>query len=28
VTYDGKLPDPILVAEAASSRQLMEVDPK
>ena len=28
VTYDGRLPEPILVAEAGSSRSLMEVDPK
>jgi plastocyanin len=28
VTYDGKLPEPLLVAEAASSRQLIEVHPK
>jgi len=28
VTYDGKLPEPILVAEAVSSRQLIEIDPR
>ena len=28
VTYDGRLPEPIPVAEAGTSRQLMEVDPK
>jgi plastocyanin len=28
VTYDGRLPEPIHVAEAGTSRQLIEVDPK
>ena len=28
VTYDGRLPDPIPVSEAGTSRQLIEVDPK
>jgi plastocyanin len=28
VTYDGKLPEPIPVSEAATTRQLIEVDPK
>jgi plastocyanin len=28
VTYDGRLPEPIPVSEAATTRQLMEVDPK
>jgi plastocyanin len=28
VTYDGRLPEPIHVAEAGSSRQLIEVDPE
>ena len=28
VTYDGRLPEPIPVAEAGTSRQPMEVDPK
>ena len=28
VTYDGRLPEPIPVAEAGASRQLIEIDPK
>ena len=28
VTYDGRLPDPIPVSEAGTSRQLIEVDPE
>src|SRR6516165_5159051 len=28
VTYDGKLPPPISVSEAGTSRQLIEIDPK
>jgi hypothetical protein len=28
VTYDGKMPTPIPVSEAGTTRQLIEVDPK